>query len=143
MNLGTGKCSTFGGPSDTGVGVAEGLSCIDPVDLSQWWFSRLFLPYQPPGTSGLARKLNPQAFYIAMRWGYGSFNGVQGEILPNVSRQQIRESLFLVSYGEQSVYAQAADWGPNTDTGRLVDCSPGVLAAIGATTDNEITVEVV
>ena len=28
----------------------------------------LFLPYQPEGTSGLARRLNPFIHYIACRW---------------------------------------------------------------------------
>jgi hypothetical protein len=143
MILGQGKCSTFGGPNDFGVGISEGLSCIDPSDLMDWWFSRIFLANQPINTTGLARKLNPQAFYIAMRWGYGSFEGVQGEILPDFTRDQVRNAMFRLTANGNTVYAQAADWGPNTDTGRLVDCSPGVLSRLNLQTDQLVAVELV
>ena len=29
-----------------------------------------FYPYQPDGTTGLARRLNPQVHYLACRWDY-------------------------------------------------------------------------
>ena len=73
ISLGTGKMSTFGGPADEGVGPHEGLALIGPTDLALWWFSCLFLSQQPVGTTGLARRLNPRAYYLAMRWNYGSF----------------------------------------------------------------------
>src|SRR6476659_8565060 len=61
-----GKVSWFGGPDDTGVSPSEGLAFIYEVsDCPQ-----LFLPSQPPGTSGLARRLDPDVFYIACRWDY-------------------------------------------------------------------------
>ena len=50
-----GKCSQFGGPEDTGVSPSEGLAFIFDVDEAP----QLFLPYQPSGTTGLARRLNP------------------------------------------------------------------------------------
>ncbi len=40
--LGTGKCSTFGGGQDNGVGIHEGLAVVDQSDLADWYFSRLF-----------------------------------------------------------------------------------------------------
>ena len=61
-----GTCSTFGGPDDTGVSPSEGLAFIYEVEEAPW----LFLPKQPPGTSGLARRMDPSVFYIACRWDY-------------------------------------------------------------------------
>ena len=55
-----GKCSQFGGPEDTGVSPSEGLAFIFDVDQAP----QLFLPYQPSGTTGLARRLNP---YVMLR----------------------------------------------------------------------------
>ena len=53
-----GTCSTFGGPQDTGVSPSEGLAFIYSVDEAPW----LFLPYQPSGTTGLARRMDPTVF---------------------------------------------------------------------------------
>jgi hypothetical protein len=143
MNLGTGKCSSFGGPNDMGVGPKEELSCIDLVDLSEWWFDRIFLASSEwDDSKGPARNLNPRTYYCAMRWGYGSFGGVQGEILPNLSREQIRWSLFRITAASgASRIVQAADWGPNTDTGRLIDLSPQVLTDLKIQTNDPVTVE--
>ena len=51
----TGKCSYFGGPNDTGVAADEGLAFIYKIEDKP----EVFLPYQPEGTSGLARRLEP------------------------------------------------------------------------------------
>ena len=59
-----GKVSWFGGPDDTGVSEDEGLAFIYDVMDAPY----LFLPYQPEGTTGLARRLNPFIHYIACRW---------------------------------------------------------------------------
>jgi len=53
----SGTCSTFGGPQDTGVSASEGLAFIYDYDEAPY----LFLPYQPSGTTGLARRLDPRA----------------------------------------------------------------------------------
>lgn len=144
MILGTGKCSSFGGPKDTGVGQWEPLSAVSTSDLSEYWFNRLFLPQaQWDHKAGLARNLNPNALYCAMRWSYGAFEGKYGEILCGFTREQIRRSLFKVSANGKSVYVQAADWGPNPDTDRLIDLSPGALAYLGMKTDYTVTVELV
>lgn len=142
--LGTGRCSTFGGPADDGVGPVEGLALIEKADLREWWYYRLFGD-QPHLTSGLARRLNPEAFYIAMRWGYGHnpATGVPGDVLPGWTREQVRRALFKVSCGPRFVYAQAADWGPDERTGRLVDLSPGTGLSLGAATDTLVSVSLV
>ena len=62
----SGTCSWFGGPADTGVSPSEGLAFIYDYDEAPW----LFLPDQPSGTSGLARRLDPGVFYLACRWDY-------------------------------------------------------------------------
>ena len=55
-----------------------------PAKTSAWWedwdgviddhAEDLFMPHQPPNTTGLARRLNPDKFYIAMRWDYDQFS---------------------------------------------------------------------
>lgn len=139
-----GKCSSFGGPDDKGVGENEGLALIEPIDLSVWWFGRLF--GENKGT-GLARQLNPNSFYLAMRFAYGKNPGTgkQGEILPGWSRAAIRAALFRVSSvnGGGSCYVQAADWGPDERTNRLVDLSPGILKMLKLKTDDEVMVDLV
>src|SRR4029077_12957297 len=60
-----GKVSHFGGPDDTGVTSSEGLAFLYNEDDAPWLFGE-----QPPGTTGLARRLDPNAPYIAMRFDY-------------------------------------------------------------------------
>lgn len=142
ISLGSGKCSSFGGALDTGVGPLEGLGCIEQSDLNQWWFRRLFVnPGSWDNSKGLARNLDPNAFYCAMRWEYTSFDGIQGEILTGLSREQIRHGLVRVTFAGRFLYAQPADFGPNLDTGRLIDLSPGCLLALGAKTDDIVSVD--
>lgn len=126
--------STFGGPHDTGVGLHEGLALIEEYDLREWWFRRLFLPPPPAATDGvgLARRLNPEAYYIAMRW---ADHGI--------SREVARRALFRLTNpvtGKQ-LFAQAADFGPATRTHRLVDMSPGCAGLLGLSTDDTVLVE--
>lgn len=126
----SGKCSTFGGPDDTGVSASE--------DLALYWedsqvaeHPELFLSEQPPGTTGLARRLNPDSYYLAMRWSYEGY-----------TKDELRDAIFLVfapSTG-RSALARAVDWGPHTDTDRVADLSPGLVAALGIQTDDEVDV---
>src|SRR5207302_1667956 len=86
----------------------------------------LFLDTQPPGTTGLARRLNPAFNYIACRWDY------------SVTPQDfLRKSSVTVSANGKSVAASPADWGPNRATGRVTDLSPGLAHALGLNTDDE------
>lgn len=131
----TGKMSTFGGPDDTGVAPGEGLALIEPVDLNEWWFNRLFLVNQPPHTTGLARRLNPAAFYLALRF------GKRGEPTSVIRREQARRAMFKCSANNKVVWAQGADYGPANWTERVVDVSPGVADQLGLHTDDQITIE--
>ncbi len=142
--LGTGKMSIFGGPADEGVGPHEGLALIEPGDLADWWFSHLFLPGQPPETTGLARRLNPAAYYLAMRWDYTQF-----------SKELLRNAVVRVSHpvNGRYLFARPVDFGPGdgsvidgkatADTGRLADLSPGVARELGLETDEVVACQIV
>src|SRR5580765_1494012 len=117
-----GKCSWFGGPLDEGVSPSEGLAFI--ADVSQ--APHLFLSYQPPGTTGLARRLNPAEFYIACRWDYDETPAFM-----------LLEEMALVTAPStgKSIKCYPADWGPHSDTDRVCDLSPGAMEALGIATD--------
>jgi N-acetylmuramoyl-L-alanine amidase len=124
-----GTVSWFGGPNDTGVSSSENLAFIYSVDMAP----HLFLPAQPPGTTGLARRLNPAVFYIACRWDYDA---------PGTSKDDLLDVKVLVrapKTGKEFV-CDPADWGPHVDTGRIADISPGLMDALGIETDDEVEV---
>ena len=123
-----GRVSWFGGPNDTGVAPDEGLAFIYKVSDAP----HLFLPAQPPGTTGLARRLDPDVFYVACRWDYA----VTPKCMLVREDQQAR-----VRAGDRELLAWPADWGPNQNTNRVADISPGLMAALGLETDD--TVEVI
>ena len=120
-----GRMSWFGGPNDTGVSSGEGLAFIYNYDSAK----HLFLPTQPPNTTGLARRLNPDIFYVACRWDY-NFPGTSKNDLARPSYQA------LVSANGKSFFAWPADWGPHGSTNRVADLSPGLCSALGLTTDD-------
>ena len=123
----SGPCSWFGGPDDTGVAPDEGLAFLyDYEDAPQ-----LFLPEQPPQTTGLARRLNPDAYYVACRWDYSV---TPKDMLADQSIQA------RVTAKGRSQLAQPADWGPHEDTGRAADISPGLMDYLGIDTDDDVTV---
>jgi N-acetylmuramoyl-L-alanine amidase len=124
-----GTCSWFGGPEDTGVDSDEGLAFIYELDDAP----HLFLPSQPPGTTGLARRLNPDKHYIACRWDYGITS--KEELL------DIRVRVRAPKTGKEFI-AEPADWGPHEDTGRIADLSPGLMEALGIDTDDEVEVTI-
>ncbi len=144
IDLGSGRMSTFGGPADEGVGAHEGLALIGPSDLAFWWFAHLFLAQPPEGTTGLARRLNPRAYYLAMRWDYARF---PKELL----RHTVVRLTNLASGA--SILARPVDFGPGDgtiidgaptpDTGRIADLSPGAATALGLQTDQVVGCELV
>ncbi len=126
LNL-KGKVSWFGGPEDTGVSPSEGLAFIYDVDDAP----HLFLSYQPSGTTGLARRLNPDALYIATRWDYDQYP--KDYLLTEMAMVRSPKT------GKQ-VKVYPADWGPHVDTNRVADVSPAVLEYLGIKTDDEVEV---
>ena len=125
-----GKCSWFGGPDDTGVDPDEGLAFLYEVDDAP----ELFLAYQPTGTTGLARRLDPSTSYIAMRFDYKN----------QWSKEDLASGkvMFMVRAPKtgRQYKARPADWGPHTDTGRVADLSPALLDALGIETDDEVEI---
>lgn len=128
----TGKCSTFGGPSDHGVGPAEPVEFVKSVDECP----ELFLARQPYGTTGTARRLNPAAYYLAIR--------PQDSGIPHAAvRGMVVEVSAIGGDGRTRKFqAHVADWGPNRNTGRVADLSPGLADALCVDTDALITVRV-
>jgi hypothetical protein len=127
MTVVRGKVSSFGGPSDTGVAPDEGLAFIYDVDDAP----HLFLPSQPPGTTGLARRLNPEIAYFAVRFNYDE--------TPKPMLLEIKGLVRAPKTGREFV-AYPADWGPHTDTGRVADISPGLMDRLGISTDDDVEV---
>jgi hypothetical protein len=129
----TGKMSTFGGPDDHGVSPTEGLALFEPPDLQDPKYASLFLPAPPPGTSGLARRLNPEKYYLACRWDYSQ-----------TPRKFLRDAIAVVFNPEnrRSAEARPVDWGPNVDTKRVTDLSPGLAAVLGLNTDDVVRVSI-
>jgi hypothetical protein len=122
-----GPCSEFGGPEDEGVSEDEGLAFIQSVDDAP----QLFLPYQPKGTTGLARRLNPFIHYVACRWDYDE-----------TPKESLLDAVALVRATKTGIALKAfpADWGPHEKTGRVADLSPGLLDDLGLETDDEVEV---
>lgn len=124
-----GHCSFFGGPADLGVGPAEGLALVDNSNIAL--FTAYLLPTQPPGTTGLARRLNPETFYVACRWEYS--------VTPRDYLVRSMATVVNPSTGN-SALARPVDWGPAASTGRAADLSPGLLEHLGLQTDSNVVV---
>lgn len=118
-----GKVSHFGGPDDTGVAPDEGLALFSSIDQ----MPQIFLPEQPEGTTGLARRLDPNCNYVAMRWQYA--------LTP---KEVLRRSIVLVSNPKNNKHAYAipTDFGPHERTNRVADVSPGVMKFLELETDD-------
>jgi len=122
-----GRCSWFGGPMDKGVTSDEGLAFFYEYSDAP----HLFLPEQPKNTTGLARRLNPEVYYVACRWDY--------DVTPKAILAD-ETKLALVMAGGLEFLAHPADWGPHESTGRVADLSPGLMQALEIETDDEIEV---
>ena len=123
-----GRCSWFGGPDDqTGVSDDEPLAFITKIEQAP----HLFLPYALDDSTGLARRLNPFVHYIACRWDYEETP--PSMLLSNVALvRALKTGIALTAF--------PADWGPNQNTGRVADISPGLMQDLGISTDDEVEV---
>jgi hypothetical protein len=104
----------------------EGLAFIYDVDEAP----HLFLPEQPPNTTGLARRLNPWVSYVACRWDY---------VVTNTEMLLSRRALVRAEGGRE-LLAFPADWGPHSSTNRIADLSPGLMENLGLKTDDPVEV---
>src|SRR6516162_6261014 len=126
----TGSCSWFGGPADTGVDSDEGLAFLYEYDDAP----HLFLPEQPPGTTGLARRLNADRKpYVACRWDY---NVTPKTMLADPHQLALVRSMRT----GKEFFAWPSDWGPHEDTGRVADLSPFLMEILEIETDDEVEV---
>jgi N-acetylmuramoyl-L-alanine amidase len=129
-----GKCSWFGGPQDEGVTPSEQLAWWSSTQAGRAQAPELFLSTQPAGTTGAARALNPESSYIAMRFDYQNQWSKSELASGNV--------MFWVWNKKtgQRAKARPADWGPHTDTNRVCDLSPGLMARLELETDDEVDI---
>ena len=124
-----GTCSTFGGPQDLGVSSTEGLAMWYEPDECVW----LMLPYQPSGTTGMARRLDPSVFYIACRWDY--------DVTPKEMLRGPQMALVTNPDTGAQRLAHIADWGPHEEqTGRAADLSPALAKSLGVVTNDVVHV---
>ena len=150
----TGKMSFFGGPYDDGVAASEDLALYESNGIAHAP-AGMFLPVQPEGTTGTARRLNPGFPYIAMRWAYSDkeksvalhdrHGQLLGVCLPvATSRSHLLSTPVLISNPKRRdlkpVKAYPADWGPNSDTSRVADLAPYFAEALGLQTDDMVTI---
>ena len=124
-----GPCSWFGGPDDTGVSSDEGLAFLYDVDDAR----HLFLPDQPEGTTGLARRLDPRTLYLACRWDYDVTP--KGMLADHLYRAKVRNPA-----NGKEVLCYPADWGPHSDTGRVCDLSGAAMELLELETDDDVEV---
>ena len=119
----SGKCSWFGGPNDQGMAESEPLAFLFEVSQAP----DLFLE---GATEALGRALDPEEYYIAMRWDYDE-----------ISKEDLLKTICLVRNpaNGRSFWARPSDWGPGIED-RLCDISPGLMDALGVETDDEVEV---
>ena len=77
--------------------------------------------------------MNPYVHYVACRWDY---DVTSKDMLKSGKRARV-----TAPHNGLELLAFPADWGPNDNTGRVADLSPGLMEALGLSTDD--TVEVV
>jgi hypothetical protein len=119
-----GKMSTFGGPHDFGVRPTEGLALVHAHNRHH--YDEYFLGNQPVGTTGMARRLNPDKFYVACRWNYHA--------TPKQALSMILVEVTNPANGKRA-YAKPIDWGPDETTRRVADLSPGLARHLGLDSD--------
>ena len=124
-----GKMSTFGGPDDTGVKPNEGLALIEESEINLYPPGLIRTPAEA-GFPGLARRLNPDMFYIACRW----------EQI-RTHRRFLQKAEIIVEANGKSAKARAVDFGPGIMT-RVADLSPGLAKFLGLNTDDEVVVRI-
>jgi hypothetical protein len=128
-----GKVSVFGGPHDRWASPTRRLALFENSDLDDPRYKDLFLAGAIPGETGLARRLNPDANYVACRWEFGL-----------TSRDFLRQTQVVVSNSRTgaTAFASPIDWGPSASTGHVALVSPGLAKILGLATDDEVSVSV-
>lgn len=114
----SGKVSWFGGPNDTGVSQNE------TGTLTGERLRSLNNPLRP--TDAVLASNKASYYYIAMRWDYS----------PRGKAEWRNRRMVVVNPRTGArVVVRPVDWGPNVNTGRVMDLSPQVMDDLGLTTD--------
>lgn len=125
----TGKASYFGGP---GGGAYGGMT----------------LTGEPGGIPDSQRGKWGGPYYCAMQWPYQTLSR-DGEFYQAHGLQNIgaaiewwrgRKILVVSPKTGKGVVVRAADWGPHTNTGRVIDLSKPAFDALGINTDDEVNI---
>jgi len=114
----SGKISSFGGPNGGAYGAMElsgepGASPNDP------WYCAMRWPYKTAANVAVGTSAQTAA---ARNWWKG------------------RKILVVDQATGKAVVLRAADWGPSSWTGRVLDISPAAMSALGAKTDDTVSV---
>lgn len=118
-----GRISWFGGASDTGVTATE-TGAITGERLRA-----LNTPLEPSAATLAARPAD--FYYAAMRFDYS----------PRDRAWWARARLLVVDPDTgRAVVVRCVDWGPHTDTRRVIDLSPQVMRDLGVATDANLLV---
>ncbi len=126
----TGKCSIFGGTGDAGMVNDSGLALYEPHEADKRPDIFLPAPATQPNQPTWAR-LRADFPYLALRYDH------------KVPRDILQNTPYKITNPKtgQWVVGFLCDWGPNENTGRLVDVSPMIAARLRIQTDDEVTVE--
>lgn len=122
----TGKCSTFGNPTDSGMARDEGLALYEHEEADQR--PDLFVPrnvLQP--SDGTSQRLRPDALYCATR-----FEKARRATL------QLTPWVVVNSRTRKMAVVSLIDWGPAERTGRIIDLSPRCAELLGLSTDDTV-----
>lgn len=117
----TGRISSFGGATDSGVAPKESLA-LYPYTLARALSEPIYNPH-----------------YCAMRWDYAAIARAL-ELPRSQAVAWLRDQEVMVSANGRTVSCVPVDFGPARSTGRLIDCGPAVLAALGVVTDDIVSV---
>lgn len=130
-----GKCSSFGGMSDTGMKNDTGLALYEPWEADRR--GDMFFPEDVawPNSNAGARqptwqRLRTDFPYIALR-----FDHKRGRQL----LQRLPYKVENLKTGSWEI-GFLVDWGPNEETNRYVDLSPGLMKRLDLHTDDEVCV---
>lgn len=122
-----GRMSTFGGPSDSGVGPNEGLAIFEKSEI-HLLPPDFFHTEAEAGYRGLAKRLrNNDKYYIAARWNYN--------VTPRSFLQTVEVEVSNPANGK-SALARVVDWGPHKDTKRHLDLSDALADELELATDD-------
>jgi hypothetical protein len=77
-----------------------------------------------------AGNLNPESFYCALRFD------------SSIKRSRLKRAVVSITANYKTIEARLVDWGPHIRTGRIIDCSPGILKALNIETDDTARVEI-